>query len=176
MPPKAVSSKKRPAPSPTPKKQNELSLAQKLVLIKDSESGRSERDLAKAYNIGRATVTRILQNKEILIQQSTCPAHLEMKRVKRATRNDDVNSALMEFLRRCRDRNFPLTGPKEPKISIKTAQDLEDVLESLERFCYETDSANVPLMFQLRKVFCSERLNVVAIKQKRPSNLPSIYI
>ena len=34
-----------------------------------------------------------------------------MKRLKRATRNDDVNSALMEFFRRSRDRNFPLTGP-----------------------------------------------------------------
>ena len=53
--------------------------------------------------------------------------------------------------------------PKEPKVSIKAAQDLADVLESLERVCCETDSPNVPLMSQLRNVFCRG----TAIKQKR---------
>ena len=68
-----------------------------------------------------------------------------------------------------------IKDPVEPIILIKTPKDLDDVLESLERFCYETDSANLARTFQMQKNFYSERIKAAVVKQNRlqPSTLDS---
>ena len=105
---------KRSKPSPSPQKsskQNELTLAEKLQVIKASTEGSSANSIAKQFKIGRATVGRILKSRDELERQAENPEALAIKRIKRTTNNDVINTALLEFFRRCRDRNFPLTGP-----------------------------------------------------------------
>ena len=105
---------KRSKPSPSPQKsskQNELTLAEKLQVIKASTEGSSANSIAKQFKIGRATVGRILKSRDELERQAENPEALASKRIKRTTNNDVINTALLEFFRRCRDRNFPLTGP-----------------------------------------------------------------
>ena len=41
-------------------------------------------------------------------------------------------------------------------ITIKNPKDLEDVLNSLDHYCFETDSNSLSLVFQLRKHLASE--------------------
>ena len=91
-------------------KHNELSLAQKLSVIKDREEWISLRKLGEKYNVGKSTIQRTLAGKEDLQQATENPANLLTKRTTRMTKND-INSALVEFFRRCRDRNFILSGP-----------------------------------------------------------------
>ena len=105
---------KRSKPSPSPQKsskQNELTLAEKLQVIKASTEGSSANSIAKQFKIGRATVGRILKSRDELERQAENPEALASKRIKGTTNNDVINTALLEFFRRCRDRNFPLTGP-----------------------------------------------------------------
>ena len=37
----------------------------------------------------------------------------------------------------------------ENRFVVKTPQDLEDVLSSLERYCFDTNSDNLPLMYKI---------------------------
>ena len=46
---------------------------------------------------------------EKLEQEADNAADLSRKRIKRSTRNEDINKCLLEFFRRCRDNNIPLT-------------------------------------------------------------------
>ena len=105
---------KRSKPSPSPQKsskQNELTLAEKLQVTKASTEGSSANSIAKQFKIGRETVGRILKSRDELERQAENPEALASKKIKRTTNNDVINTALLEFFRRCRDRNFPLTGP-----------------------------------------------------------------
>ena len=98
---------KRSKPSPSPQKsskQNELTLAEKLQVIKASTEGSSANSIAKQFKIGRATVGRILKSRDELERQAENPEALASKRIKRTTNNDVINTALLGFFRRCRDR------------------------------------------------------------------------
>ena len=105
---------KRSKPSPSPQKsskQNELTLAEKLQVIKASTEGSSANSIAKQFKIGRATVGRILKSRDELERQAENPEALASKRIKCTTNNDVINTALLEFSRRSHDRNFRLTRP-----------------------------------------------------------------
>ena len=67
---------KRSKPSPSPQKsskQNELTLAEKLQVIKASTEGSSANSIAKQFKIGRATVGRILKSRDELARQAENP-------------------------------------------------------------------------------------------------------
>ena len=107
MPPKTPSTtrKRKTESEASSSKYNELSLAQKLSVIKDSEEGISLRKPAEKYNVGKSTIQRILAGKRVLLQAAENPANLLTKRIKRTTKNDDINSALVEFFRQSYDSN-----------------------------------------------------------------------
>ena len=104
MPTKTTSARKRKdsEASPSPSIYNELSLEQKLLVIKDSE-GISSRKLAEKYSVGKTSILRITALKSELKEAAETPENLSSKRVKRSTKNDDVDSALVEFFRKCRE-------------------------------------------------------------------------
>ena len=52
------------------------------------------------------------------------------------------------------------------RFSVKSPQDLEDVLSSLERYCFDTDSANLPLIYKLRSNFANEKIQAAAARQR----------
>ena len=115
MPPKTASTsrKRKTEFEASSSNYKELSLAQKLSVIKDSEEGISLRKLGEKYNVGKSTIQRILAGKQDLQQAAENPVNSLTKRTKRTTKNDDINSALMEFFRRSDDSNkveqsFPL--------------------------------------------------------------------
>ena len=50
------------------------------------------------------------------------------------------------------------TEATENPFRIRSPKNLEDILGSLEEYCYDTDSACLPLIFQMRKHFNNERI------------------
>ena len=52
------------------------------------------------------------------------------------------------------------------RFSVKSPQDLENVLSSLERYCFDTDSANLPLIYTLRSNFANEKIQAAAARQR----------
>ena len=49
----------------------------------------------------------------------------------------------------------------------KTPQDLEDVLSSLERYCLDTNSDNLPLMYKIRSNFANAKSQATVYRQSR---------
>ena len=87
-----------------------LSLKQKVDLLKNSE-GRSSRQLAEIYGIGRTQVQTILKrNREILdsFEENSNP---ERKRQCDRTSNDNVNDLMWQWFQKIRSQNIPVSGP-----------------------------------------------------------------
>ena len=98
----STSRKRKTESEASSSKYNELSLAQKLSVIKDSEEGISLRKLGEKYNVGKSTTQRILAGKQDPHQAAENAANLLTKRIKRTTKNDDINSTLIEFFQTIR--------------------------------------------------------------------------
>ena len=89
MPPKpSTSARKRKDSEASSSRYNELSLEQKLLVIKDSEAGISSRKLAEKYSVGKTSILRIIASKSELKEAAENPENLSSKRVKRSTKND----------------------------------------------------------------------------------------
>ena len=85
------------------REQNELTLAQKLEVLKDVDAKMSQRKIGDKYGIGKSTVGRIPAAREDLLREAELQGNLAYKRVKRTTKNDDVNNCVLEFFRRRHD-------------------------------------------------------------------------
>ena len=57
----------------------------------------------------------------------------------------------------------------ENRFVIKTPQDLEDVLSSLERYCFDTNSDNLPLMYKIRSNCANGKIQATVYRQSRLS-------
>jgi len=57
--------------------------------------------------------------------------------------------------------------PTANRFLIRNPKDLEDVMKSLEAFCFETDSANIPHLCQMRNKFNNERIQAAVARQAR---------
>ena len=51
--------------------------------------------------------------------------------------------------------------------AIKNNKDLEDILDALETYCFNTDSDNLPQVFKLRSTFNNEKIQAAAAQQRR---------
>ena len=61
------------------------------------------------------------------------------------------------------------TEATENPFRIRSPKNLEDILGSLEEYCYDTDSACLPLIFQMRKHFNNDRIGADVALRKRQS-------
>ena len=57
----------------------------------------------------------------------------------------------------------------ENRFVVKTSQDLEDVLSSLEQYCFDAKSDNLPLMYKIRSDFANEKIQATVYRQSRLS-------
>ena len=106
-------------------KRNELTLQNKLDLIKAAaESGKSSRQLANEFHIGRTQACRILKRKSELlreIEQTNCP---NRKRGLQKTANKDVNVICWEWFQTARTLNIPVTGAMLQEKALRCARHL----------------------------------------------------
>ena len=157
---------KRSKPSPSPQKsskQNELTLAEKLQVIKASTEGSSANSIAKQFKIGRATVGRILK----LPRRDGETVDEIAEAI--ASEFSPGTSNVPHLSDRETDSDEEGTEATENPFGIRSPKNLEDILGSLEEYCYDTDSACLLLIFQMRKHFSNERIRAAVALRKRQS-------
>ena len=53
------------------------------------------------------------------------------------------------------------------RFAVKNNKDLEDILDALETYCFNTDSDNLPHVFKLRSTFNNEKIQAAAAQRRR---------
>ena len=90
---------------------HELSLEQKMNLIKEKEQGLSHRQLSKNYEVSIGSVSNILKRKSKYTHDFQTHKN---KKVKRKLKNDlrqEINDNVCEWFVVQRAKSIPITGP-----------------------------------------------------------------
>ena len=121
------------------KTKHELTLAKKVQLIKDSSVGKSQRQLAADYGIGKSQVQRILKRKAefMTAYDDNNPGSCKRPRVFRG--NDTIDEGVWDWFKKCRSMNIPVSDPmiQEKALTIARAINNDDFKASngwLEKF------------------------------------------
>ena len=109
------------------RKRVELSLSEKIDLIKNSD-GRSCRQLADQYGIGRTQVSTILRRKDELMTAFEENAPAAKKRISTPCQYSDIDQLTWEWLKHARALKIPVSGPfvQEKAISFAASLGLTD--------------------------------------------------
>jgi hypothetical protein len=97
--------------SKTTKKRIELPLRKKIAVIKASESGRSQRDLAKDFGIGKTQVGNILKRRRELEEAFERNEPLSKRRCSYTSSNDELNDKIWRWFSLARSQSIPVSGP-----------------------------------------------------------------
>ena len=106
------------------KKRNALTLRHKIALIHEAESGKSCRQLADQFKIGRTQATSIIKRKADLLLEYDQNNSLDRKRKLQKTGNEDVNIICWEWFQTARAQNIPLSGPMLQEKALSYAKEL----------------------------------------------------
>ena len=93
------------------KKRNALTLRHKIALIHEAESGKSCRQLADQFKIGRTQATSIIKRKADLLLEYDQNNSLDRKRMLQNTGNEDVNIICWEWFQTAHSQNIRLRDP-----------------------------------------------------------------
>jgi hypothetical protein len=93
------------------KKNNELSIKEKISLINESEGGVSQRKLAERYLISKGQVSSILKRKSEILNYGIRANNIQRRRPKRASKCEDLDKLVFSYFRLARSKGFPMSGP-----------------------------------------------------------------
>ena len=82
-------------------------IAEKLDVLHDIDAKISYRKLAEKYNVSLGSLSKIAKNRDKIENEAADSANLQRQPAKYT----DINSCVLEFFRRARARNLPMTGP-----------------------------------------------------------------
>ncbi len=85
---------------------NELTIEQKVKLIRCIENGESCRSAAKKFNVSKSTASNIFKRRDYLLAQYEENQSINRCRKLRKTENDEINNAVW-----LRSINDPISGP-----------------------------------------------------------------
>ena len=105
------------------KKRRELTLKDKIDLIKKSD-GKSSRQLAEIYGVGRTQVQNILKRKRELTEQYEENANDGRKRQCVSTGNDKLNDVMWQWFNKMRAQLIPVSGPMIQEKALAIAKEL----------------------------------------------------
>ncbi|XP_044124236.1 tigger transposable element-derived protein 6-like [Bufo gargarizans] len=111
------------ATSGTKRKLCILTLRDRISVIKESEAGRSQRDLAKEFNCSKTQIQATLANREHYLRQWQENVNENSKR-RRWQPYEDVNKALLDWLYHARSEHFPISGPMLQEKALQIASQL----------------------------------------------------
>ena len=92
------------------KLQTELSLQEKSEVLLRIQKGESQRKLAEQYGVSKTTIANIKKNEHSIINSVDSNSQNRKRKV-RKTENEEVNNIMLEFFKKCRAQNIPVTGP-----------------------------------------------------------------
>ena len=109
------------------RKRQELDLKTRYEVIKFSDANPQEstRKLAEKFSCGRTQIQRILLKRVEIVAAFEANASSDTKR-SRQGKNVEIDSALLEWFRKARSKNIPISGPilQEKALQIAKALDV----------------------------------------------------
>lgn len=105
-------------------KRKSLTLQQKIDVIRQSESGKSSRNLADIFGVGRTQIQCIVKNKEEFKKDFAGNAPASKKRNIRKTGYEELNELVWEWFKDGRARALPINGPLIQERAKSFAKDL----------------------------------------------------
>ncbi|XP_070573829.1 tigger transposable element-derived protein 4-like [Ptychodera flava] len=114
---------------PSKRRRTELSLADKVKLIKDAESTRLTRQqLGQKYGIGKTTATDIIRKKAEYLRQYEENANGSRQRFKTTSKFEEINDLTWTWFQQARAKNIPISGPmlQEKGLSFAASLGVED--------------------------------------------------
>ncbi|KAM3911403.1 tigger transposable element-derived protein 4-like isoform 1-T2 [Leptodactylus fuscus] len=100
-----------------------LTLRDRISVIKESEAGRSQRDLAREFNCSKTQIQATLANREHYLRQWQENVN-ENSRRRRWQPYEEVNKALLDWLYHVRSEHFPISGPMLQEKALHIAAQL----------------------------------------------------
>ena len=106
------------------KKRVELTLQEKLAVLKAAESGRSQRDLAKDFGVGKTQIGTILKRKREITEAFERNEASTKRRCSYASSNDELNEKVWKWFNLARAQNLPVSGPMIQQQALDFAKKL----------------------------------------------------
>lgn len=101
-------------------KRKSLSVAEKVALLKDVDSGVRKKDVALKFGIPPSTVSTIIKNRESVLKTHE-NVGADRKRSK-TCKYDDVDEAVLKWVTMLRDKNMPVSGPLIKEKAVEYAK------------------------------------------------------
>jgi hypothetical protein len=106
------------------RKRVELTLANKVALI-NASNGKSQRQLAVEFGIGKTQVQTILKRKAELLDSYDENGSSSRKRARYCNEEEDIDKLTWQWFQRARSINAPLSGPMIQEQARQYAQQLQ---------------------------------------------------
>lgn len=102
-----------------------LSLANKIKVIKEVEAGVKKKiDNAAAFDIPSSTLSTIIKNKEAIKCATENLVYQPHRKRMKLCSNPNIEKHMLDWIRRARDENVPISGPIVREKTEKLASDL----------------------------------------------------
>lgn len=102
-----------------------LDLEAKVKVIELVDRGKSRRDVAKQYGVGRTQINNIMKRKAEFLEDYENNAPNERKIKYRKTGNEEINELCWTWFKDVVGRNIPISGPMIQQRALKFAKDLD---------------------------------------------------
>lgn len=108
------------------RKLQELDLKTRFEVIKYSQENPqdSTRKLAEKFHCGKTQIQRILQKKEEILKAFEANSSSNTKR-SRGGKNEEIDNTLVDWFRKARSKNMPITGPMLQEKAMQIAKALD---------------------------------------------------
>lgn len=108
------------------RKRQELDLKTRFEVIKYSQANPQEsaRKLADKFLCGKTQIQSILLKKEETLKAFEANSSSNTKR-SRGARNEEIDNRLLDWFRKARSKNMPITGPMLQEKAMQIAQGLD---------------------------------------------------
>lgn len=120
------------------RKRKSITLEKKIEIINSSEDAKNKSDLAGLFDLNRETVRDILRNKESIMKAAEEGMNLQRAKLRKAA-NGEIEEAVLNWAKRMRSQNLPITGDLM-KVSSKKHKTFGSLMGGLKFFSDAHDS------------------------------------
>lgn len=89
----------------------ELPLHKKVEVIRELDKGRSQRDLARIYQVSKGQIQRCGENKDALLEEWESFSTAQNRRRRNKVQHEDLDAKVMEWFRETTSKRIPVSGP-----------------------------------------------------------------
>ena len=114
------------------RKRKSITLEKKIEIINSSEDAKNKSDLAGLFDLNRETVRDILRNKESIMKAAEEGMNLQRAKLRKAA-NGEIEEAVLNWAKRMRSQNLPITGDLM-KVSSKKHKTFGSLMGGLKFF------------------------------------------